>query len=167
MAVYQPQPYHTKEIAVAAEFELEETIDAPRQDVFDAHVDVDSFHEWMPGCEKIEKLTDGPVGEGTKWRETRTIGRHTATEEFEISALERPSSLSLYCDGSKGSNGRGEYFFDYTFEEVDGGTRVRLHGKMDMGGFIANLFMRLFNGTFVGYVRKDMEAIGEYVAGKE
>ena len=58
---------------MAVSFTLEHRFPGPRKEVFDAHLDVDHFSDWMIGCTGIEKLTDGPVGAGTAWRETREL----------------------------------------------------------------------------------------------
>jgi uncharacterized protein YndB with AHSA1/START domain len=70
-------------------------IDAPPERVFAAMTDVDGYRHWMKGFVGMEKLTAGPVGAGTEWRETRRMFGREASEVFEVTAYEPPSRLGL------------------------------------------------------------------------
>jgi carbon monoxide dehydrogenase subunit G len=43
-------------------------IDRPQEEVFDYLVDLKNELEWNPGVESMEKISDGAVGLGTKYR---------------------------------------------------------------------------------------------------
>jgi carbon monoxide dehydrogenase subunit G len=73
-------------------------IDAAPEAVFDMIADIENSAERIEGIQKIEMLTEGPVGVGTKWRETRLMMKKEAVEEMEISAFERPTHYTVYCD---------------------------------------------------------------------
>jgi uncharacterized protein YndB with AHSA1/START domain len=57
------------------------------EDVFDYLVDLRNELEWNPGVVSMEKLTDGPIGVGTryvaKWKQSQRI-------EVECVAFDRP-----------------------------------------------------------------------------
>ncbi|MEO0827006.1 MAG: SRPBCC family protein [Cyanobacteria bacterium J06642_9] len=91
-------------ISFTSEFEIE----APPAQVVAAMVDFDSWHRWMDGLVKIEKLTDGPYGVGTQWRETRKMFGKEASEVFEVTGFEPPHTVNLRVDGSQGTTGTGE-----------------------------------------------------------
>ncbi len=59
-------------------------IDAPPERVFATITDLHGAAERISGIKHLEVLTDGPVGRGTRWRETRTMFGKDATEEMEI-----------------------------------------------------------------------------------
>lgn len=61
-----------------------EQINAPLDHVFDLFTDLEHAAEHISGIDRVEILTDGPIGVGTRWRETRTMWGKAATEEMEI-----------------------------------------------------------------------------------
>jgi hypothetical protein len=65
------------------------------EDVFDYLVDLRNELEWNPGVESMVKLTDGPIGIGTrylaKWKQSKRI-------EVECVAFDRPHSWA-YTNG--------------------------------------------------------------------
>ena len=74
-----------------AQFTIDKYIEAPREVVFDAALDLHSVAENIRGIEKLEVLTEGPIGLGTRFRETRIMFKKEATEVMEITVFERPS----------------------------------------------------------------------------
>ena len=76
-------------------FTIEKTIDAPVEAVFARASDVRSWADHIDGIERVEVLTDGPIGVGTRFRETRVIFKKEATEEMEITAFEPPRRYAL------------------------------------------------------------------------
>ncbi len=74
-------------------------IDAPPDRVFDAASDIPHAHERCTAITNIEMLTQGPVGKGTRFRETRKVMGKEATEQFEVSRYDRPTAYDLTCDG--------------------------------------------------------------------
>ena len=46
----------------------------------------------------LEVVTDGPVGVGTRFRETRIMFKKRATEEMEITGWDPPNSYTTECD---------------------------------------------------------------------
>ena len=73
-------------------------IDAAPEAVFDIIADIENSAARIEGIEKIEMLTEGSVCVGTKWRETRLMMKKEAVEKMEITAFERPSYYTVYCD---------------------------------------------------------------------
>ena len=53
--------------------EVQKTIAAPPERVFEVATDLASLPETMSGIDSVEVLSDGPFGEGTRWREIRTL----------------------------------------------------------------------------------------------
>lgn len=69
---------------------VSENIHAPIERVFEVATDLANAAETIRGIDSVEILTDGPVGVGTRWRETRTMFGRTATEVMEITAYAPP-----------------------------------------------------------------------------
>lgn len=102
-------------------YEVSETIDAPAAEVFARSVDLERWAETISGITRVEKLTDGPVGVGTRFRETRVMMGKEAVEEMEFAAIEPGSSYALRCESCG-------CLFESTmsFSPVSRGTRVSL-----------------------------------------
>ena len=63
---------------------VSEQIDAPADVVFAMAGDFANAAERIRGIKKVEMLTEGPVGVGTKFRETRIMFGKEATETMEV-----------------------------------------------------------------------------------
>lgn len=48
-------------------------VSAPLKKVFGIFTEVDKAAERIPAISKLEMLSDGPFGDGTRWRETRLM----------------------------------------------------------------------------------------------
>jgi hypothetical protein len=66
--------------------------------VFDVATDLAHAAEHVRGIEKIELLTPGPVGVGTRWRETRRMMGNLATETLEVKEFDRPLKYVVGCE---------------------------------------------------------------------
>ena len=88
-----------------------ETIAAPPETVFARSTDLARWPETCEAITKVEILTDGPVGVGTRFRETRKMWGKEATEEMEITAFEPPNRYVLGAE-SHGCKYRTELRFD-------------------------------------------------------
>jgi hypothetical protein len=143
---------------MAATFSTAVYIEAPPAVVFEALTNLDAAAQWMPNFVRAEKLTPGPVGPGTEWRETRKMFGKEATEHFKVTRFDRSSRMDLLIDGSKGSSGRGEYGFVFELLPERTGTNLELTGDIRMPG-IWGLFSRFMVGTFKKSCHKDLEAL--------
>lgn len=69
-------------------------IEAPRERVFEVFADLPNVASRVKGIVRLEVLTEGPVGKGTRFRETRVMFGKEATETMEITAFDPPRSYS-------------------------------------------------------------------------
>jgi uncharacterized protein YndB with AHSA1/START domain len=93
---------------------------APRERVFAAFTDLEHAAENVAAIVRVEVLTDGPVGRGTRFRETRVMFRREATEELEITAFDPPQSYTVEAD-SCGTHWRTTF----QFSQIDAETKAR------------------------------------------
>ncbi|MCZ6834637.1 MAG: SRPBCC family protein [Planctomycetota bacterium] len=137
--------------------------EAPLSRVFEVFSDIENCADRIPGILKIEKLSDGPMGVGFKWRETRIMFKKEATEEMEITIFEperRYVSIAHNCGCL--------YESEYRFEESDRGTMVERSFSATPLTFMAKLFSPLgylFNGMMRKCLEKDMEALRQVIDG--
>lgn len=145
-------------------FTLEQSFNAPPEKVFAAIADLEQAPRWMPNVRQIEKVTPGPFGAGTQFRETRTMFGRDATEVFEVTAFDPPRSLELKVDGSKGSSKKGEYRFRYDFTAPDPShTNMTLKGEVSGMGIIGKLLGPLLSIPFKKAIAKDHAALKAYL----
>ena len=100
---------------------VEKQINAPRACVFKHCTDLASLPNIVSGINSIEALTDGPVDNDTRFRETRTLFGREAAEVMTFTEFDPPRGYVLLAE-SHGS----KYRTQHVFEEVEAGTRVRM-----------------------------------------
>src|SRR5947207_3024846 len=71
-----------------ARFSLRKQIDAPLETVFALFADLANAPGRIKAITKLEILTPGPVGAGTRFRETRLMFGRECTEEMQITAFD-------------------------------------------------------------------------------
>jgi polyketide cyclase/dehydrase/lipid transport protein len=100
-------------------FSLEKFITTPVEQVFSIFSDIDHAADNISGVIKIEKLTEGPVGVGTRFKQTRHLLNMDATEtlEFiEFTAFKSYTVKAEFCGE--------EYTVWINFERRSAGTTV-------------------------------------------
>ena len=85
------------------------------EDAFDYLSDLRAELEWNPACRIMDKLTDGPVGLGTRYR---AKWDKSPVVELEIVAFDRPHTWTAHNLGAI------EVTFSCTLTAAPGGTRL-------------------------------------------
>ena len=131
---------------------------APIEHVFGVYTDLEKAAERIPDITALELLTEGPVGEGTRWRETRVMFKKEAVEEMWISSFDPPRRYTVEAN----SHGM-KYETLFEFEPEDGGTRVTwtFDGTPLTFGtkIMAPIFGLMLNGTMKKCMQRDLEAL--------
>ena len=126
-------------------------IAAPPERVFQLSTDLDGWSERISGIVRVEKLTDGPVGVGTRFRETRVMFKKETTEEMEFTVFE-PNQA--YAVGAISCGCQFETRFDFVPDQ--GGTRVEMKMESKPLTFMAKL-MSPIGALMAGSMRKLLE----------
>lgn len=138
-------------------------INAPAAEVQHACLNLDTAQQWMKGLVRVERLDQGPLRAGSRWRETRRLYGQEASEVFELQSIEA-LRWSLFIDGSLGTTKRGAYYFDYTLTPQGTQTRLSIRARIEMGeSWFVRIVSKLFLGTFRDAIRKDHEALKAYL----
>lgn len=133
----------------------EKLVSRPVSDVFERFTDLENAAETVRGIEKLELLTDGPVGAGTRFRETRIFFKREATEEMEITEFHPNESYVVGCE-SCGS----VYRTEFRFRPEGEGTKVTMSFQARPVSFFAKLMTPLgflMSGSIRKAVDQDME----------
>ncbi len=139
-----------------SEVTLKQHIQAPIDEVFARATDFPNAANVIRGIEKLEMLTDGPVGTGTSFRETRVMFGKEATEDMTVQRFEPPRLYTLFA-ASHGS----EYLSTYTLTERDGGTDLEWHFEATPVSFFAKvmsfLLAKMMRKTILKECSKDLD----------
>jgi len=146
------------------EFRLTEIIKAPRERVFALTNDIDRAMEWLPAGVRIEKLTEGPVRVGSRYRETRTILGRDDTEIYEITVYEPPHRSEVFADGRQGTAGRGEFRFRVDFAEAGpDSTRVDLVATAARLGCVGVILYPVVRGIIKRHTVADVAGLKAWI----
>lgn len=124
------------------------TIAAPVSAVFDAISSIENFSQIVPDIVKVEFLGDQRTGVGTRFRETRRMGKREVATELHLTEYERDRHVRMVSD-------QGGTVWDSLFSThaVAGGTELTL--IMDARAY--KLLARLINPLIAGMIRKHIE----------
>jgi carbon monoxide dehydrogenase subunit G len=75
----------------------------------------------LSGIKSVQMLTDGPYGEGTRWKETRTMMGRAETVEMWVAKADPPRSTTV-----KAHQGGADYTTRFSLAGRDGGTDLTL-----------------------------------------
>ncbi len=138
------------------EFDLEVTIDRPVPDVFAYVTDIRNVPNWQESALSAEWLEEGRL-----FRERRHFMGRNADLELEVTALEPGRRFDF-----RAAKGPVRFEIRHSFEGVNGGTRVRVHGKAKLGGALrlaAGMARRQAEHQF----RRDFERLKELLEGRD
>jgi carbon monoxide dehydrogenase subunit G len=135
-----------------------------RDAAFDYIADFANSMHWDPGVVASERLDEGPVSVGARYRLGVHLGRRVAPMEYRISTFERPSRVVLIGTGSGVSA-----VDDIRFEAAGTGTRIDYTADIRLGGvlrlvqpFLGRAFAKLGRDALTGMQRTlDARARGE------
>lgn len=146
-----------------AKIEINRHIAAPIDEVFARNTDFANAAEVVNGISKIEMLSEGPTGTGTRFRETRVMFGREATEVMEVMAFDPPRSYALGAE-SHGSR----YLSTFTFTETEGGTDVHLLFEatpLTLPAKIMSVLMKPMMKTVMKECSKDLDDIKAAIEG--
>lgn len=135
--------------------EVTRQIDAAPERVFEVFTDLAQATERIEAIEHLEVLTDGPIGEGTRFTETRKIFGKSSSETMTITSFDPPASYTVEAE-SCGTH----YISSYSFDPVDKGTRVAISFEGRPITLLAKLMMPLgilMCGSIKKMIAKDMD----------
>jgi carbon monoxide dehydrogenase subunit G len=124
----------------------ETRVAAPPAKVFGVFSDIEHAADRISGIKRVEKLTPGPVGVGTRFKETRVMFGKEATEEMTFTAFEPGRQYTL---GAESCGCR--YVTDFRFEPDGAGTRVIASFTAQPQSIMAKVM-----GVLMGWMMKRM-----------
>jgi len=141
--------------------EVTRTIQAPIEKVFETVAHIGNFRQVVPDIVNVEFLTDQEIGAGTKFRETRVMGKREASTVLEVTEYVPNERVRLVAD-------QGGTIWDSTFTTRSAGEgRVELKMTMDANAykFAAKLINPMIKGFVQKAIEKDMDAVKAHCEG--
>ena len=119
----------------------------PIDDAFAYVADFANAQEWDPGVATAQRLDDGPVGVGSRFRLGVRLGPRVAPMEYRISVFEPPTRVVLVGSGSGVSA-----IDDIRFERLDSATGLDYTADIRLGG-VLRLVEPFLGGAFTNIGR--------------
>ena len=126
-------------------------VKATPERTFEAFTDLRNAAGRVRGIKKLDVLTDGPIGKGTRFRETRVMFGREATEEMEITDYQPGKSYTV-----GGISCGAEFATTFRFSPAGGGTRVEFELALRPVSVFAKLMSPL-SGMMMGPMKKVVE----------
>ena len=100
---------------------LTQHVNATAEKVWAVISDIPGSAATLSGIESVQMLSDGPYGEGTRWKETRTMLGRAETVEMWVAEADPPRRTTV-----KAQQGGADYTSRFVLTGRDGGTDLTL-----------------------------------------
>jgi ligand-binding SRPBCC domain-containing protein len=125
-----------------------EVINRPVEEVFSFLSNFANNSQWEPGILESKQVSPAPMGAGTQLMDVRKVMGRKVETTYEVTAYEPNKRFAI-----KSTSGPVRVKASYSFEPVDGGTRVTDAAEFETSGFF-----RLLQPIFALTVKKQMKA---------
>ena len=116
------------------DFRASEMIHRPIEEVFSFLSNLENAPNLLPFVVGMEKLSNGPVGHGSCFLETRLVRRRRIQAEVEITEFHRPTAFTF-----KNISNGVEILYHYTFSPIEEGTQVEMEAEVKTEGLLSFL----------------------------
>lgn len=132
-------------------------IDRPRGEVWEFATDPDNIVLTSSNLVEFTQITDGPIGEGTRFRGVTKVAGKKVEWTSEVTKHDRPSTFA-----QRSVESDIPFSIEITYEDADGGTRINWHQESDsFGGFFGKLADPIVNRMYAKDVRSNLESMKE------
>ncbi|MEN8583546.1 SRPBCC family protein [Burkholderia sp. RS01] len=130
---------------------LTQHVNASPEKVWAVISDIPGSAATLSGVESIQMVSGGPYGEGTRWKETRSMMGRRETVEMWVSEADPPRSTTV-----KALQGGADYTSRYTLAERDGGTDLTLTFGAEVlkPTVLSRIMMAMFSRIGMSITRK-------------
>ena len=130
---------------------LTQHIHASPEKVWSVISDIPGSAATLSGIDSIQMLSEGPYGEGTRWKETRTMMGRSETVEMWVAQTDPPRSTTV-----KALQGGADYTSRFSLADRDDGTDLTLTFGADVvkPTALSKIAMALFGKIGMSMTRK-------------
>ncbi len=139
---------------------IKRDIQAPADKVFETVAHIEQYTQAIPDITDVQFLTEQRTGVGTRFRETRKMGKRKAVTELEVLEYVKDQRVRLVADA-------GGTIWDTVFEIQGLGDRTQMTMTMESRPYklLAKVFNPLIGPMIKGAVGKDMDAVKSFCEG--
>ncbi len=134
------------------------TINASTERVFDTIAHIENYSKAVPEIVKVELLSETKRGAGTRFRETRKMGKREVASVLEVREYAPHQRVRMVSD-------QGGTVWDTVFSiEPSADNAVELKMVMDANAYklMAKIFNPMIKGMIKKFIEKDMDAVKAY-----
>ena len=133
------------------------SIAASPETVFDAIAHIQNFSKICTDIVDVEFLSEQTKGVGTRFRETRMMGKRKASTILEVTEYVENERIRIVSDA-------GGTIWDsvFTVRDVDGGTRMDFEMDAKAYKLMAKIMTKLFRGFIAKAITKDMDVVKQH-----
>jgi carbon monoxide dehydrogenase subunit G len=130
---------------------LTQHIHASPEKVWSVISDIPGSAGTLSGVQSVQMLSDGPYGEGTRWKETRTMMGRSETVEMWVAQADPPRSTTV-----KALQNGADYTTRFNLAERSDGTDLTLTFGVEVvkPGMLSRITMALFGKLGMQMTRK-------------
>ena len=129
-------------------------IERPIADVFAYWADLENGSEWASAVIERTKITDGPVGVGTRYRAVEQFPGRKVQFTVEITEFELNRRMAAIWEDLPVEAG-----WVATFEESNGGTRLTMIAQINPSGGLMKALIPLMSRWVKRANQKDLETL--------
>lgn len=141
---------------------MSRTIKAPVDAVFETVSDISQYTKAVPEIVRVEFVTEQKTGEGTRFRETRKMGKREATTELEVTEYAKDERVRMVSDAG---GTVWDTVFTVTAMGDGGGTRLDMVMEARPYRLVSRLMVPLMKGVVAKAVAGDMDALKAWLEG--
>ncbi len=138
----------------------EYTFNAPREVVWDSIMDPEVLANILPGCDRLEKVSEAEYEGVLNVRIGPVQGRFNG--KVLLSDMNKPESFHMDIDG-KGAAGFIKGGGDARLDVIDDNTVLTYSGEAQVGGRIASVGQRLIDTSAKSIVRQALESLDRII----
>lgn len=136
------------------------TLDAPRDEVWEALNNIEVLARVVPGCERLDQVGENEF-EGTVKIGIQSI-KGTYQGKIRLEDIQPPHHYKLVASG-KSANGVVDGAGTVDLEEKDGKTLLKYGGDAQIGGILASVGQRLIEGASRQLINQSLKALAEQI----
>lgn len=140
-----------------AAFGASREIEAPVEEVFNAVANIEEFRKVVPDIIDVQFLSDQHSGVGTRFIETRVIGKKTGKTELEVVEYQPYRRARLVAEA-----GGSTWDTVYDLEPAGTGTRVTMTMTATAHTVRARMLNKIIASTVGRAIERDLDAVKEY-----
>lgn len=132
-------------------------IHASKARVFSVVADIRNFSMALPHIERYEFLTEQQSGVGTRFRETRLMGKREMATELKVTEYDPDNRVRMVAE-----NHGTVWDTIFTTDEQNGTTELTMIMDAKARRLLPRMMNRLIRGMITKAVARDMDLVKEY-----